>query len=244
MIKKSMRSQIKNCWVCGAVADSAEHAHKQTDIRLVFSAGPYKKGSRLVKTDCDGRRRFIQSEDSKHIKYEKSMCEHCNGSRTKPYDIAYTEFISHIHYNAREVLKTRFISLKNIYHSNARRKAKYLYKYFLKSYGCKLIENGHSVPNEIVDAVKNIKFELPNPLLLTFSIYGNYPEKEKGFHGLIMSHDLNLVTDNYTGQEKITFAQSIAWFTVSFWFNHNINNNLGEPWFGKRKFIKLGNIND
>lgn len=230
------------CWICGADADSGEHIHKQTDVRLVFGKGPYAKGQRLQKTSEDGDKKVIQSETSDHLKYQRILCSCCNNTRTKPYDEAYTEFMAFIHGHAKEVLRNEKISLKLVYGKETKKKSKLLYKYYAKAFGCKLAEHGISVPTEIVKCVIKPNAEPPSTLLLTFAIYDEYPEKEKGFKGLLMTHRLESDTDRVSGEVKYTFSQSVAWLSVVFWYNHTINNNLGIPWCGRSKEILLGHI--
>lgn len=234
--------KIMSCWICGAEADTREHIHKQTDVRIVFGKGPYKKGKRLQITSEAGKKKFIQSEASDHLKYQKSLCGHCNNTRTKPYDEAYTEFVYFIHEHAMEVLTNEKISLKKIYHEATKKKSKLLYKYYAKAFGCKLVKHGISVPAELVDCIRNPRAEPVSSLLLTFAIYDEYPEKQLGLKGLLMTQRLEKDTDRSSGEVKYTFAQSVAWLSVVYWYNHIINNNLGAPWRGSDKEILLGHI--
>jgi hypothetical protein len=230
------------CWICGAEANSGEHIHKQTDVSMLFGKGPYPKGKRLQKTSENGDKKLIQSETSDYLKYQKSLCNYCNNTRTKPYDEAYTEFMSFIHGHAREIIKTKNISLKQVYHKEAKRKSKLLFKYYAKAFGCKLVEHNIKVPSELVKCVKNPNAEPPSSLLLTFAYYDDYPEKQEGLKGLLMTHRLESDTDRTSGEVKYTFSQSTAWLSVVFWYNHTINNNLGIPWCGRSKNIVLGCI--
>ena len=209
---------------------------------MVFGKGPYAKGKRLQKTSEDGDKKVIQSETSDHLKYQKSLCSYCNNTRTKPYDEAYAESMAFVHGHAKEVLRNEKISLKLIYGKQTKYKSKLLYKYYAKAFGCKLAEHGISVPAEIVECVIKPNAEPPSMLLLTFAIYDEYPEKEKGFKGLLMTHRLESDTDRVSGEVKYTFSQSVAWLSVVFWYNHTINNNLGVPWCGRSKEILLGHI--
>jgi hypothetical protein len=209
---------------------------------MVFGKGPYAKGKRLRKMSENDDKNVIQSESSDYLKYKKSLCSYCNNTRTKPYEEAYTEYMVFINGHAKEVLRKEKISLKLVYGKETKGKSKLLYKYYAKAFGCKLAEHGISVPAEIAKCVKNPNAEPPSTLLLTFAIYDEYPEKEKGFKGLLMTHRLESDADRVSGEVNYTFSQSVAWLSVVFWYNHIINNNLGVPWCGRSKEIVLGHI--
>ena len=82
------------CWICGATADSSEHSLKKADIERGYGKGSYRgpsaplhvKGGQITGLP-------LQGPNSRRIKYRELLCQHCNTTRTQPFDYAYDRFI-------------------------------------------------------------------------------------------------------------------------------------------------------
>src|SRR5208337_2466687 len=92
-----------SCWICGDKADTREHTIKQSDMRRLFGSGPYRKEKRLVRTDEARNKKIIQSKDSVHIKYQPSLCQYCNSTRSQPWDQAYDMFMEFIQLHRQRI---------------------------------------------------------------------------------------------------------------------------------------------
>ena len=137
---------MTNCWICGKLADSAEHKIKKSDIVKINGTGSYKKGEVLLHQDDSLIP--LQGSNSKLVKYDKILCSSCNNAFTQPFDKAYECFIDYVCDNRDLVLNQRFINFKEVYSDNFADEQRNLYKYFVKSFGCKLAHYKYQIPGQ------------------------------------------------------------------------------------------------
>jgi len=229
------------CWICNKPADTREHVIKQSDIRRLFGRGPYPKGKRLKRIDQNQSEKLIQSEDSIHIKYQKSLCEECNSSLSQPWDEAYDKFMEYCISHESELKMNRKVDFKNIAKHDTGTFSKSLYSYFIKSFGCQLQESGQIPPIELSECLL-VKRNNTN-LKVTFAIYENMPQNLPA--PMIQVYDLEGVYDNLLKKPlNFTWWVSIAWLTIIFWFNKEPAVALGSPFIGDIRNIDIGSYKE
>lgn len=229
------------CWICNNPADSREHVIKQSDIRRLFGRCPYPKGKRLKRTDQNQNKKLIQSEDSIHIKYQKSLCTECNSSRSQPWDEAYDKFMDYFLSHETELKKIRKVDFKNIAQYDTGIFAKRLYSYFIKSFGCQLQESGQIPPLELSEFL--LEKRNNTNLKVTFAIYEKMPQQLT--LSMIQIHDLEGDYDNLLKMPlNFTWAVSIAWLTIIFWFNKVTAIALGSPFVGNTDELAIGSYKE
>jgi 5-methylcytosine-specific restriction endonuclease McrA len=83
---------MPNCWICGELADSAEHKIKKSDIVKINGTGSSKKGEVLLQQGDSLLP--LQGSNSKLVKYDKILCSSCNNGFTQPFDKAHECFFA------------------------------------------------------------------------------------------------------------------------------------------------------
>lgn len=159
--------------MCGYDANSSEHRLKKSDIVRFYGRGPYK-GDRAPIHFRGDQRTKIQGTDSRTIKYKKIICQTCNTTTSQPFDLAYEHLISWLCKNETRVLHRRFINFADVFSADFEAEQRNLYKYFAKSFGCRLAEAGQAVPADIVELLNKDQFQ--TALRITFSVNRRYIE--------------------------------------------------------------------
>ena len=227
----------QKCWICGKPADTAEHTVKKSDLIRISGSKFFEKNNRLVKHTAD-KRIIIQGPDSKYVKYEKSLCKKCNNEVTQPYDRAYDLFICLIIENCN-ILNTKKKRFNKIYPHDTKVHQLNLFKYFVKSFGCQLIENGEKVPLDLVNFLNGK--DKKHKLILAFSIRDDIPNNDNSFFKFYQVHNLERLKDTDTGKDvKFIWAETIGWLRISYWHNCMPENYVGSMWVGQSKRIVLG----
>jgi len=231
------------CWICGAEADSAEHRLKKSDLVRAHGCGPYK-GPTALSHVRSGKETLVQGPRSKTVKYSPSLCQHCNSTRTQPFDRAYDQFIDWIMQgNEGIVLHRRFIDFAEIYGSDWESKQFDLYKYFAKSFGCRLVDAGADIPMDVVELIGKDKFH--TALRLTVAVNEDIllmPSKYRD--GFIGKGDLLAwappqapdVADGFTWNEHV------SWLTICYCYNRFPDGSYGSTWVADSQFLYLGSF--
>jgi hypothetical protein len=225
-----------SCWICKASADTREHTIKQSDIRRLFGSGPYGKGKRLVRTDEARNKKIIQSKDSVHIKYQPSLCQYCNSTRSQPWDRAYDKFMEFIQIHSQRIKQTKKINLSEIMPGNGSKLAINLYSYFVKAFGCQLVEHGQHLP-DLSDYLLGKKTK--TDLVMTFAVDFGLPTHLPA--PMVQIHDLEGDVEVGAGRHlNYTWAVSVEWLTIIFWYQKLPSPTLGKPWLGTSDQIEMG----
>jgi hypothetical protein len=229
------------CWICGAPASSKEHRLKKSDIQRAYGRGPYR--------DSDGPAHFrsgkmtlLQGPNSRTLKYDASLCHVCNTTKTQPFDNAYDKFIDWVFANAENVLKVRLIDFSEVYGSDFENHQANLYKYFAKSFGCRLVDAGCDVPNDIVALLPQPRFS--TGLRITFSVNED-----------VLSTLSKEWAAGYIGKEGMLYYASpkephihtgyvwgefVSWLNIHYWYCVNPWPKLGSAWVADSLCIYLG----
>ncbi len=123
---------MTNCWICGNIADSAEHKFKTSDLKK--SLGKKINGFYISRNIIE-----INSYKDKVLKFPKVICINCNNNLTRSHDDAYDKFVEFCLENHEEILISRNINFEKIYGENWELEKLNLYRYYAKHAGCKII---------------------------------------------------------------------------------------------------------
>jgi len=230
------------CWICKAPADSAEHRLKRSDLVRAYGKGPFTGPSAPVHVS-GGTLSQIQGPRSSKIKYAQSLCHACNTFKTQPYDLAYDCLIGWILANEDTVLRKRMINFEDIYGSSWPERQRDLFKYYVKSFGCRLVDAEQTVPQELIDLLPLDTFR--TALKITFSVNEDIllfdqPERT-GFIGKgeltawISKSDPSIVNG-------YNWSEHISWLTILYWYCQEPEGGLGSTWIADSQYVYLGSI--
>lgn len=243
---------MTNCWICGKLADSAEHKIKKSDIVKINGTGSYKKGEVLLHQNDSLIP--LQGSNSKLVKYDKILCSSCNNAFTQPFDKAYECFIDYVCDNRDLVLNQRFINFKEVYGDNFADEQRNLYKYFVKSFGCRLAHYKHQIPTDLNRLLYQENFQ--TQLKISFAV-----NEDKLLH-----HSFEKTIGNsvlYGGLESrktsslprkifsmidssilciYEYSEYFGWLHIFYWYNSRPDGELGNPWIANSQHIYLGSF--
>jgi len=242
-----------DCWICKRIADSAEHRIKRSDLVNLHGSGPYKGENALVLIR-EGKQIPIQGPNSKMVKYKKNLCAKCNNDFSQPFDKAYESFIAYFIQYESILLKRRFIDFTDVYGDEFQVGQRNLYKYFVKSFGCRLANDGYPIPEDLPALLPKNRFR--TRLRITFSVHENLllpPEGIKilGNGPLITFLPLQETYPTWidkwrathygrTGPLQYRCSENFKWLYVWYWYNIPPDGRLGSTWVGDSKYIYLG----
>ena len=132
------------CWICGAVAETAEHMVKASDFRSVF--GRVTQSLPAYRQSKIRRNEPIRGANAEILKFAPSLCGYCNNTRTQPHDRAWqtlSEFLRRTRLPLRAGSK---LSLKAAFSGRVKESMLGVHLYFLKLLGCQAVEHGIPLP--------------------------------------------------------------------------------------------------
>lgn len=139
------------CWWCGDVANSREHKWKKSELTAIYGSAN-SESYPLTWVDDDGRSKLIQGPNSVLVKFESSLCQNCNNSKSQPFDHAYDLWIKYLVANYEQLIEQRVIDLRVIVDP-----AEYetfrlnLAKYFTKHICCRIADGSAAkVPDSVI----------------------------------------------------------------------------------------------
>ena len=226
--------------MCGAEADSSEHRLKKSDIVRAYGRGPYSGDTQPIHFR-DKTSTKVQGPNSRAIKYANILCIQCNTTNSQPYDKAYETFIEWITHNEGLVLHQRFIDFERVFGADWEDRQRNLYKYFAKSFGCRLAEISRAVPDDVVNLFDKKRFR--TGLRLTFAVNEDIvlmPPRDR--NGFIGKGTLNAMVQrtNTSIVNGYTWDEHVSWFTTMYWYIEWPDGNLGSSWVADSKHIYLG----
>jgi len=221
------------CWICGAPANSAEHRIKRSDLTRVYGKGSYKGTSAPVHVR-NGVISPIQGPNSLRVKYAQSLCHDCNTARTQPYDKAYDRLIDWVMSNEPAILQKRQLNFQEIYGLDWEEQQRDLFKYCVKSFGCRLVDAGQMVPRDLIDLLPLTSFR--TALKITFAVNEDVllmPKQDRT--GFIGKGDLLA-----TNPQGYTWCESVSWFRIHYWYFCSPDGGLGSTWIADAQYVYLG----
>jgi hypothetical protein len=231
------------CWICGAKTDSREHRLKKADLIRANGPGPCRGDSALIHYR-DGKETIIQGPDSKHLKYASSLCQDCNNDKTQPFDRAYDTFINWIMLNEAVVLRRRLIDFVDVFGNEYEPAQRNLYKYFAKSFGCRIVERGAFVPSDVVRLLQKSTFL--TKLRLTLAVNEavlSLPAEDRKFIG---NGDMEArsLRGNPSLSQFYRGSEFVSWLNVFYWYDWEPDGTIGSTWVADKRFIYLGSFGD
>lgn len=136
------RTNLKNCWWCGAPADSREHKLKKTDLHREFGR-PFRETPLRLR---EKRVEAVQGPGSDLVKFTTNLCARCNNTRSQAFDYAYDRFVGYVAAHGRHILSSRRIDLRAAFGEDWGDAAEDTLRYLVKHIGCRLAQNEIEVP--------------------------------------------------------------------------------------------------
>jgi hypothetical protein len=230
------------CWICGALADSSEHRIKGSDLRRRYGRGKYRADAAPVHIRDGQSLGLIQGPKAESLRYAPSLCRSCNSHRTQPFDRAYDLFVSWLAANESVVLRRRFLDFAEIYGPDFPQQQLNLFRYFGKSFGCRLVDAGLSVPADVVTLLDKAPFQ--TALRLTCAVNEDVlllPQKTR--NGFIGKGDLYYLGQaDEQGQPSYIWDEYIDWLTVNYWYAAYPEGSTGSTWIADAQYVYLGSV--
>lgn len=132
------------CWWCGAIATTSEHKYKRSDLRLLGGSGQVHWGT-------DPSQPFLVRSTRKDplVRFSKSLCANCNNARSQPFDRAYDIFRDYVWANLDLLWYQDGLDMRAIYGPKWLEQEFNLARYFVKHFGCRLVDEGVPPPHEL-----------------------------------------------------------------------------------------------
>jgi hypothetical protein len=118
-----------------------------------------------------------------------------------------------------------------------------LFKYFVKSFGCRLANANLNVPEDVIDLLPRRRFE--TALKLTFAVNEDIAVMPKstrdGFigKGALLKHTPR---SSLAAPSGFTWSEHASWFTVFYWYNVSPNGDHGSTWIANAQHVYLGSV--
>lgn len=164
----ALPASIPLCWWCKVnPATTAEHVTKASDLATRYGGKSWAPAAAPVLVQAEERNRRVQGPKSDLVKFTRSLCEPCNTTRSQPYDRAYEHLSAHLLKNAAAIGGDGELRFDRVYGPAYAKSVAELLAYFMKIFGCGMVDGGMSPPADFVAAIgKN----LVKPFSLTISI--------------------------------------------------------------------------
>jgi hypothetical protein len=146
------------CWICGNEATTGEHKIKASDLRDLY--GRVTPEQPLFLHTDQRRNQKVRSIKSKKLKFDLSLCPHCNNSLTAPYDNAWEQFSNFLR-EKPSIAKGDSILLHEVFPRDTLRTMLYVHLFFVKLFGCVIVEG--RIPIDIGPFTEAILQQRPHP---------------------------------------------------------------------------------
>jgi len=213
--------------------------NKKSDLVRAYGNGPYQNKLMHIRND---KQTLIQGPNSKHLKYAASLCQECNTTFTQPFDRAYDKFINYIYTNESSLYKNRYINFYEVYGDSFEEEQRNLYKYFVKSFGCRLIEAQQNIPSDLKDLLHLESFT--TGLRINFSISKAIFFMPKEIRdGFIEKGDLEIQYSNRDSSPlSYHWMEHVSWLFIHYWYMLYPDEKLGSTWTADNQYVYLGFI--
>jgi hypothetical protein len=143
--------------------------------------------------------------------------------------------------NESQVLQRRFINFAEVYGDQFEYLQRNLFKYFSKSFGCRLVESEYNVPADIIELFDLTYFK--TGLCLTFAVNEDTLLLSSNIQdGFIGKGDLTVIVNRYDDSDirGYFWSEHVSWFTVFYWYARLPDGNLGSTWVANSQHVYLG----
>ena len=157
--------------------------------------------------------------------------------------MAYDMFISWVLENEEEVLRRRLINFERIFGQDFPIFQLNLFKYFVKSFGCRFVDAGVAVPEDLVALLPLEHFV--TALKISFSVNEDLLVLPKDARAKFIAKG-DISKWNCIDSEPsvgYNWDENISWFTVSYWYGTLPDGELGQPWIANSQFLYIGSFN-
>lgn len=214
------------CWLCGARADSAEHRFKRSDLVRLYGTGPYSEQGGPVHGTFGKLTSPIRGPNAKRVKYEKSMCQHCNTTRSQPWDVAYEVFSTWVDAHAEELQRKRELCFDGVYGVTSAVSQRDLFRYFAKCFACRVADSGYEVPGDVIDVMVLDRFWTKLRLVLAV---------DERVTKLLGHGSRSYLSNGELGARVLRFR---PWIARSFWWDQHLGWLMISYWCGERPPMK------
>ena len=176
MVKKKAnpaftRRDREICWICEErSANTQEHAFKSSRIKALWEEGGREP---LYIPGGDGRVYKGTGPSAGIFMFGKTLCGYCNNQWSQPFDMAYDHFIGFILSDLDYFKDKREFEWDAIFEGTPFDQRD-LARYYLKNFGCRMVDAGMEVPEDIRAYLLADTWDCPNPFRLL--LYKNYEE--------------------------------------------------------------------
>ena len=129
---------MRDCWICGAPGDSAEHMVKASDFRSIF--GKVTQRAPAYRHFRDGSNVQIRGAQAENLKFAPSLCSVCNNARTQPHDRAWQSLSEFVRASRPPLVAGSRIPLSRIFPGSTKQSMLDVHLYFVKLLGCYAVE--------------------------------------------------------------------------------------------------------
>lgn len=126
------------CWICGDPATTGEHKIKATDLRMLMPS--IKQDAPAYYSEKAKSNLIVRSPNSQILKFRKSLCAFCNGTRSQPYDRAWEMLSRALLDPAFDLRPGKSIFFRKVFAESTSRKMKDVQLFFIKMFGCQVVE--------------------------------------------------------------------------------------------------------
>jgi hypothetical protein len=147
------------CWICNAQpATTREHRSKRSDIKAQLGdKGPLYHHN-------DQRRNFkLQSANARLLKFEPSLCQDCNSTRTQPHDRAWQHLSAALLTRTPPLKNGDIIRTNRIFKYNTSLEMIKVHLFFVKWLGCQIVESAIPITPPIDTYSRAIMGGKPHP---------------------------------------------------------------------------------
>ena len=191
----------------------------------------------------NGKLSPVQGPDSKQVKYPPFLCEQCNSTLTRPFDLAYDHFMGWLFAHEADVLADHRIDFRQIYGDDFQRQQLDLLRYFVKSFGCRLTEAGQPVPTDL----KNLLFQddFQTPLRITFAVSEDILALPAHVRlRFIAKGDLTGYADKErpAAFHSYVWDEQVSWFMIDYWYGTEPDEEYGSGCTADAQHVHLGSM--
>ena len=147
------------CWICGAVADSAEHMVKASDVRANLPGLTHRRPA--FRHTKHQRNIPVRGAQAPILKFKPSICQHCNNARSQPWDRAWETLERGVREARPQLREGDRIPLGRIFPVNRQQAMLNVHLFLTKMFGCVAVEN--SIPVPIESFARHLMNGTPDP---------------------------------------------------------------------------------
>lgn len=215
------------CWWCGSNDLTGEHKMKKTELEMLYGK-EYKKGNLInhikYRTEFNGKN--IQSSTSDRLKFEKNLCQKCNGAKSQKFDAAYQKLIEYYYLNRIDIKESKVINLEAVFGNDWRAEYLNVERYIGKHLGCRLAEIGFLPTKNLISFLN--ESEDNNDLKILFQIKPYFLGNTDEFLDSIFMGPANPINNSMIKAKDLVTSLSgwytIANFTWNYLHEHKISN--------------------